>query len=396
MKIALFGGTFDPVHTAHLRMAGMLADELSLDTVLFMPTFVPPHKAKGEIAPAQHRVKMCELATAHDPRFQVSDMEIKRGGASFTVDTLRALKRLYPDAQMYLFVGADMFMTLGTWYCADEILGMVTVCTVPRDDIAADTLRKQGETLGGKWYVAENAVGDISSTEIRTRIANGQSPDGFVPDAVAAYIAENRLYMGNSEDAQKQLELQLIEIIRKRESNYRFLHSLEVAKSAEMLAKRYGADAHKARVAGLLHDVMKDVSGEQQLQILKEFGILLTDVEQNAPKLWHAMAGAAFTEHILGFHDADIVNAIRYHTTARAGMSLLEKVIFIADFISADRTYPDVGVMRERAEQSLESAMQYALEYTVKDLNKKGAAVHPDTKAALDEILMGGNNGGEQ
>ncbi len=109
MKLALFGGTFDPVHTAHLRMAGMLADALSLDTVLFMPTFVPPHKAKGEIAPAEHRIQMCELATASDPRFLVSDLEIKRGGASFTVDTLRELKKLYPDAQLYLFVGADMF-----------------------------------------------------------------------------------------------------------------------------------------------------------------------------------------------------------------------------------------------------------------------------------------------
>lgn len=395
MKLALFGGTFDPIHTAHLRMAGMLADALSLDTVLFMPTFVPPHKAKGEIAPAEHRIKMCALATAYDPRFQVSDLEIKRGGASFTVDTLRTLKTLYPKAELYLFVGADMFMTLGTWYCAEEILQTVTVCTVPRDDVSAAMLRKHGEALGGQWYVAEHAVGDISSTEIRARIANGQSLQGLVPDNVAAYIAQNRLYTEHNEDAQKQLELQLIEIIRKRESNYRFLHSLEVAKSAEELAQRYGADLHKARVAGLLHDVMKDVSGTEQLQILKDFGILLTDVEKHAPKLWHAIAGAAFVQHILGFEDTDIVNAIRYHTTARAGMSLLEKVIFIADFISADRTYPDVDVMRERATQSLESAMQYALEYTIRDLEEKGAAVHPDTSAALNEILQGGNVDGK-
>ena len=100
MKIALFGGTFDPIHTAHLRMAGMLADALSLDTVLFMPTFVPPHKAKGEIAPAEHRLQMCKLATTHDSRFTVSDMEIQRGGASFTVDTLRELQTIYPDAAL--------------------------------------------------------------------------------------------------------------------------------------------------------------------------------------------------------------------------------------------------------------------------------------------------------
>ena len=395
MKVALFGGTFDPVHTAHLRMAGMLADVLSLDTVLFMPTFVPPHKAKGEIAPAKHRIKMCELATADDARFQVSDLEIMRGGASFTVDTLRQLREQYPNDELYLFVGADMFMTLGTWYCIDEILSMVTVCTVPRDDVSADMLRAHGATLGGKWYVAEEAVGEISSTEIRERIANGKPLGELVPEKVAAYIVANRLYTQQGEGAQKQLEMQLIEIIRKRESDYRFLHSLEVAKSAEQLAERYGADYHKARVAGLLHDVFKDVSAREQLQIFEDFGILLSDVEKNAPKLWHAMAGAVFTERILGIRDADIVNAIRYHTTARAGMSLLEKVIFIADFISADRTYSDVDVMRKKAEESLESAMQYALEYTIQDLKEKGAAVHPDTKAALQEILTGGNGDGK-
>lgn len=395
MKLALFGGTFDPVHTAHLRMAGMLADALSLDTVLFMPTFVPPHKAKGEIAPAEDRLKMCELATAEDPRFRVSDMEIRRGGASFTIDTLRALRKEYPDADLYLFVGADMFTTLSTWYCAEDILQMVTVCTVPRDGVSADALRAHGEALGGKWYVAEKAVGDISSTEIRTRVVSGKSLDRLVPPEVAAYIAEKGLYREKSKDAQKQLELQLIEIIRKRESDHRFLHSLEVAKSAEYLAMRYGADVNKARVAGLLHDVMKDVSAVEQLQILEDFGILLTDIEKNAPKLWHAMAGAAFVENILGINDAEIVDAIRYHTTARAGMSLLEKVVFIADFISADRTYPDVDTMRCLADESLESAMKYALEYTVRDLKKKGARVHPDTEAALDEILTGGNRNGE-
>jgi len=257
-------------------------------------------------------------------------------------------------------------------------------------------LRAYGEKLGGKWYVAEKAVGDISSTEIRARIAADEPLYDLVPPQVAKYIRQNGLYREKSKDAQKQLELQLIEIIRKRESDHRFLHSLEVAKSAEYLALRYGADVDKARVAGLLHDVMKDVSAAEQLQIFKDFGILLTDVEKNAPKLWHAIAGAAFIQHILGIRDADIVNAIRYHTTARAGMSLLEKIVFIADFISADRTYPDVDVMRRLADETLEKAMQYALEYTVRDLKNKGAAVHPDTIAALEEILTGGNSDGEE
>lgn len=392
MKIALFGGTFNPIHTAHLRMARMLADELSLDKVLFMPTFVPPHKLTADIAPALHRLEMCRLATADDPRFEVSDLEIARGGASFTVDTLTALTAESRDDTWYLLVGADMFMTLGTWYRFEEILRMATVCTVPRDDVTAAQLRAYAEKQLPSWtryYVADTVVGDVSSTAVRNSVASGTCID--VPPAVAAYIRKHALYGEKNTLSLREMEPHFIEIIRKRESNYRFLHSLEVATSAEALAHRYGADPDKARVAGLLHDVMKDVSANEQLQILKNFDILLTDAEKNAPKLWHAYAGAAFLQHVLHIDDMDIVRAVYYHTTARAGMSLLEKVLYIADFISADRTYPDVDVMRRLAEQSLEAAMGYALRYTVKDLEKKGAVVHPDTLAALDEIERGGN-----
>ena len=391
MKIALFGGTFDPVHTAHLRMAGMLADELSLDRVLFMPTFVPPHKVNVGMAPAEDRLEMCRLAVACDPRFAVSDLEMTRGGASFTVDTLTALREQYPQDDWYLLVGADMFMTFGTWYRFADILQMATVCTIPRDGVSVEQLTAYGETLGGNYRVLSRAVGDVSSTEIRRRLAADADTSELLPPAVAAYIRRKGLYASSTVQSLREMEPRFIEIIRKRESDYRFLHSLEVAKSAEYLAKRYGADEEKARVAGILHDVMKDVSGTEQLQILKDFGILLDAVEQNAPKLWHARSGAAFIEHILKIEDADLINAVRYHTTARAGMSLLEKVVFIADFISADRTYGDVDVMRRLADESLEAAMGYALRYTVCDLQKKGAAVHPDTQAALQEIEQGGN-----
>lgn len=399
MKVALFGGTFDPIHTAHLRMARMLADTLSLDQVLFMPAFVPPHKVKSGIAPASDRLQMCRLATADDPRFQVSSLEIDRKGASFTVDTLEQLRALRPEDEWYLLIGADMFMTFGSWYRFQDIMELCTVCTVPRDDVTADTLRRHAETLWGDrngYIVLDTPVGEISSTLIRDRIVQGEPFTDLVPEKVAAYIKQKDLYLQSSTVRLQDMEPQFLEIIRKRETDYRFLHSLEVAKSAEQLAKRYGADADKARVAGILHDVLKDVSSVEQLQIFEDFDILLDDVEKAAQKLWHAKAGAVFLEHILHIEDKELVDAVRYHTTARAGMSLLEKVLYVADFISADRTYPDVDVMREKAERSLEEAMEYALQYTVNDLEKKGMLVHPDTLAALREIEMGGYENGKR
>jgi len=179
--------------------------------------------------------------------------------------------------------------------------------------------------------------------------------------------------------------------LRRRLKPKRFDHSLAVAEEAVRLATRYGADVQKARTAGLLHDVMKNTPPADQLQVLDNYGIAMSEVERGAEKLYHAMSGAAFAEHVLGITDRDILNAVRYHTTARAGMSLLEQVLYLADFTSADRDYDDVDVMRRLVDVSMEDAMAYALAYTIKDLVKKKKPIHPDTVAAFNEVTMKGD-----
>lgn len=142
-------------------------------------------------------------------------------------------------------------------------------------------------------------------------------------------------------------------IIRERMGDYRFSHSVNVAKEAKMLAKHYGADENKAEIAGILHDITKEMPKEQQLQIIIDSGIILDNVQLHAPKLWHGMSGSIVVRDELGIDDEDILNAIRYHTTGRAGMSLLEKVIFTADFTSEERTYSGVATMRKKSKKSL-------------------------------------------
>lgn len=168
----------------------------------------------------------------------------------------------------------------------------------------------------------------------------------------------------------------------------RFHHSVEVCKEAERLARKYGADVEKAKIAGILHDVMKDTAPEKQMEMMKRYGVKLTPLELQAQKLWHAMAGAAYVQHQLGIDDEEIVRAIRYHTTARAGMSLLEKVLYIADYTSAERDYPGVEDMRKAAEISLEKAMHDALIFSITDLVERERAVHPDTLDAYNEIML--------
>ena len=185
-------------------------------------------------------------------------------------------------------------------------------------------------------------------------------------------------------------ESQLIEIVKGKLNEDRFYHSLCVADSAEELAKKYGCDEKKARICGILHDIMKNTPLNQQLDFLTKQGISLTDTELSNPKLYHALSGAEYVKSILKIDDEEIYNAVRYHTTARKGMSLMEKVIYIADFISADRDYDDVDIMRKKAEESLESAMLYGLKYSIAEITSRGSTLHPDSVDAYNELILGG------
>ena len=179
-----------------------------------------------------------------------------------------------------------------------------------------------------------------------------------------------------------------LSLIKERMGERRYIHSANVAESAVKLAKLYGADEKKAKIAGILHDCCKEIPREEMLQIISDGGIILDATEQNSSKLWHAIAGSVFIRDELGVADEDIINAVRYHTTGRAGMSLLEKVIFTADFISAERDYPDVDVMRKKALEDLDDAMLYALQFTLKNLSERKLPIHSDAIDCYNDILI--------
>lgn len=178
------------------------------------------------------------------------------------------------------------------------------------------------------------------------------------------------------------------EIIRPLLTEKRFHHSLCVSQAAISLTEKYGGDRRKAEIAGILHDIMKDQPQDKQLKMMEQFGIILTNVEQAAPKLWHAVLGAAYIKNELHLDDAEILDAVRYHTTGRENMTLMDKIIFIADFISADRDYEGVEDLRKAAGQSLEEAMIAGITYTIKDLASGCKPIHPDTIAAYNQTVL--------
>ena len=199
MKIAMFGGSFNPIHTGHIMLLKAFAKELELDKVLLMPPYITPHKHKqGDNSVSfEQKLEMCRLAVKDIPFAEVSDIEIRRQGTSYTYMTLEELKKIYPDDELFLITGADMFMTIHEWKHPEIIFKLATICGVPRNDDDISDLQKQAEylhTLGAKTYIFNADIMTVSSTEIRNNISQGKSISGMVTQEVEKYIYENGLY----------------------------------------------------------------------------------------------------------------------------------------------------------------------------------------------------------
>lgn len=199
MKIGIFGGAFNPIHNGHLMLAKSYYDSLGLDRVIFIPTAVPPHKTSEYLVSQQDRLNMVLLATEDNHAFEVSDIEYKRQGKSYTYDTLLALKAIYPQSDFYLIIGADQFLTFHSWYRYKDILNMVTICTSAREnEREKQTMFDYAlsvEEMKGRYFIAEYPVLKLSSSEIRDKIKNKEDVSDLVPKKVFEYILEKRLYI---------------------------------------------------------------------------------------------------------------------------------------------------------------------------------------------------------
>lgn len=199
--IALFGGTFNPIHYGHLLICEGIREEYNLEKVVFIPARIPPHKDKNEIIQASHRLEMAKLAIKDNPFFEVSDMELKREGSSYTIDTVRIYKNLYNIDRMGLILGADSLINFETWRNFTDIFPLVDIYVASRPDFDAQTLEKTIQRFENEFEAKINKYSlrtmDYSSTEIRDRISKGLSIKYLVPPAVEEYIYKAELYNDN-------------------------------------------------------------------------------------------------------------------------------------------------------------------------------------------------------
>ena len=386
MKIGIYGGTYNPPHTGHMQAAKQAVQILGLDKLLLIPDRIAPHKEipAGSPTPEQ-RLQMLTVAASGEEKMEVSDIELRREGASFTYLTVEALHQAYPDAELTLLMGTDMFLSFHSWREPERIIKHASLGVFYRGEKGEKEkilAQKQNmEAMGARVELVENEILPISSTQLRRLIAF-QCADSFLPNGVGDYIRRNSLY--DTAANWKNLPLEQLESVVLRLLNpNRIDHVRGCRDAAVELARRWGADETDAARAGLLHDITKALDGPLQLTLCREYGTILDEFGYKYPKTLHALTGSLVAERIFGESPA-VVSAICHHTTGKADMTLLEKIIYVADYIEPCRNFPGVDKLRELAFSDMDAALKLGLEMTLQHLKNLGDEVSPASAQALE------------
>lgn len=383
MRIGLFGGTFDPVHIGHVRAARAFAEQAGLDMLHVVPAYINPFKTTV-CADADERLHMLELAFAGDEKVIVDDFELRSPMPSFTFLTVQHLMQQYRTSDICLLIGDDNLEQLATWREFDTVLKHCHIYVSSRNRLdIGERINAFNEKYGTDAAVLDFEATVISASQLRKSIDKEMLPDG-----VYEYITENRLYAVPSREF-------IINILQKTLSEHRLTHTLGVEKTALLLTERHAPqlDRRLVSASALLHDCTKEYDESRQAAILAECDGVDTDFLMRHPQLCHAVTGAVVAARDFGLCDAGC-SAVRWHTTGRAGMNDLEKIIFIADFIEENRRHAACIEVRNAYEaayargdaDALEAAIQLSIEKVIDMLTKRGEEIDITSKETLQWI----------
>ncbi len=381
MRILVYGGSFNPPHKGHIRAAKLASEFLQPDRILIVPASIPPHKALAEASPtAEERLALARLAFDEVPGAEVTDLEIRRPGASYTVDTLRAIADANSGAELYFLMGTDMLLYMEQWYSFREIFALCRIAVLSREDGDVEELRSFAAYLRNSYAADIEIIPckalPMNSTSLRHDLHERGGLDRL-PEDVYEEIIRCRYY-----GAQPDLNWlwSATEPFLKKK---RIAHVRGCSELCRSMAERWGEDPDLACEAGILHDITKRMDTEEQLLLCEKYGIIPDAYERSEPKLLHALTGAPFSRERFGVSDA-VYDAIRWHTTGRPDMTTLEKILYLADMIEPTRTFEGVEALRVKAELDLDTAVAAALRQSLDHLERNGATIHPLTAAACE------------
>lgn len=394
MKIGIYGGTFDPPHLGHMKAAKEAINGLGLDKLFFIPSAIPPHKilpVSG--ATATQRVEMTGLMAdglsvelGRKKCVEVLDIEVERGGISYTIDTIRGLKEKYKDSDFILLMGSDMLYSFTTWKEPEEIVNEVSLAVFARDDGEQGAMEDEIIRLNQLFHtniqlLQLTEVTPISSTQLRNELSDNKAKE-YLWEQVFGYILRHNLYGTSAKLDSLSLEA-LQSVSWSMVQAKRLPHIKGCEEECVRLARRWGADEGEAARAGILHDCTKYLTLEEHLAICDKYGIPLDEMERATDKLLHAKSGAALAKYEFG-QSEDVFQAILCHTTGKGNMSVLDKILYIADYMEPNRSgFEGLEELRKLAYEDLDAAMLFGCQMAVDDMNKRGVAVHVNTLSCL-------------
>ncbi len=385
MVIALYGGSFNPPHLGHVDAARVSKEALKADKFIFIPASVPPHKALAASSPLpEERLEMTELAAQLVPGSEVSDYEIKLGDTpSYSANTAAYFREKYPEDRIFMLIGTDMFLSFEQWYAYEELLKLVELAVFPRQEGELENIERFADYMRSKYQARITVIPKcplpMASSDVRARLPERKGRE-LVPDAVYARIIQKRYYGAKPEFA--WLREQAKTLLKPK----RVPHVLGCEAEAVRLAQRWGEDAEDAAEAGILHDITKKLDLPEQLLLCRKYGIIVDTLEKESSKLLHAKTGAMLAADRFGVSDR-VRDAIYWHTTAKPDMTLLEKIIYMADYIEPNRDFEGVDKLRTLAYQDLDEAMILGLEMSIEDIRSYGVEPHPRSREALEWFL---------
>ena len=382
-KLLFYGGTFDPPHSGHLHLLRQTLRQMQFDKIIVMPTALPPHKDAAHYLSDEKRLKACQMLFSSLRGVTVSDWEIQKGGKSYSVETLGYLREQYPDYEISFLMGSDMFLEFEKWHRFEDILKLATLIVASRSKADISLLEPMAERFevqyGAKCQVLKTSVHEKSSTQIRE---GGR--DERLPLEVQYFLY--------GQDALAPLEKYLKENLTPE----KYEHSYRVADYAAELARIHGGDEMQTYLASLLHDVTKCWGKSRQLSFLQKKTYKLSPEDKQAPQIYHQITGALFAYDKFNVRDRAIIQAIKCHTTGRERMTLLDKILFLADSIEPARSYEGVDKMRQMAMTDLDRAVLMNFDRSITYIIEKGFCLHPQTVAArnwmLKSIISGGKH----
>ena len=371
MRIAIFGGAFNPVHREHVNLAEAAVKELALDKIIIMPSAISPHKQGKPIVDFWRRFEMCRLAFSRIKEAEVSNYELTRGGVSYTCLTSSYFRSLYPDDELYFLIGADMLKSFPTWKNPQEILRNLTLAACARETTESFLSYKENVEKTFSTHVETiSYVGDaVSSTRIRTLAALGEDFSGYVDGKVCQYIKDNGLYALPNLYKAKELM-----------PEKRWKHTVSVAVICAQNATRAHVSEEQAVTMAALHDVAKYLDSDSPY--LKGFEC----PEGVPPAVVHQYAGAYVAERFFGVRDKVVLDAIACHTSGKPAMSPADKLLFLADVLEESRTFEGVDELRALFKEDINACLYEQLKRQIEYLEKSGAQVYGLTRDAYEYI----------